>query len=108
MDADSSARPDEMCVQQCGMIERTSEEKKVAATKITVNHNGSLRIEGDFEIVDPEGKPFGLAGRTTIALCRCGQSSNKPFCDGTHKTCGFADTVVARELAPPKPKLSSL
>jgi CDGSH-type Zn-finger protein len=77
----------------------------VAATKITVNHNGSLRIEGDFEIVDPEGRQFGLGGRTTLALCRCGHSSNKPFCDGSHKTCAFSDTVVARELPPPKPKL---
>jgi CDGSH-type Zn-finger protein len=90
------------------MIGIDSKEKKLAATKITVNHNGSLRIEGDFEIVDPDGRPFGLAGRTTLALCRCGQSSNKPFCDGSHKTCGFADTVVARELPPPKPKLPAL
>src|SRR5258706_15575920 len=105
MDADSSARPDEMCVQQCGMIERTSEEKKVAATKITGNHNGSLRIEGDFEIVDPEGRPFGLAGRTRLALCRCGHSANKRFCDGSHKTSGFADTVGARQLAPPQLEL---
>jgi len=79
--------------------------EKMVATKITVNHNGSIRVEGDFEILDPEGKPFGLAGRTTIGLCRCGHSANKPFCDGSHKTCGFADTVAARELAPPKPKL---
>lgn len=77
----------------------------MAATRITVNHNGSLRIEGDFEIVDPEGKVFGLAGRTKIGLCRCGQSSNKPFCDGSHKACGFTDTVVAREAPPPKPQL---
>ena len=34
------------------------------ATKVTVNHNGSIRIEGDFEIVDPEGRSYGLAGRT--------------------------------------------
>jgi CDGSH-type Zn-finger protein len=77
----------------------------MAATKITINHNGSIRLEGDFEIVDPEGRSFGLAGRTTIALCRCGHSSNKPFCDGSHKTCNFADTVTARELPPAKPKL---
>jgi CDGSH-type Zn-finger protein len=77
----------------------------MAATKITVNHNGSLRIEGDFEIVDPEGRPFGLAGRTTLTLCRCGQSATKPLCDGSHKTCGFTDTVAAREFPPPKPKL---
>ena len=77
----------------------------MAATRITVNHNGSIRVEGDFEVVDPEGKSFGLAGRTTISLCRCGHSSNKPFCDGSHKTCEFTDTVVARELPAPKPKL---
>jgi len=75
------------------------------ATRITVNHNGSLRIEGDFEIVDPEGRVFGLAGRTVVSLCRCGQSANKPFCDGSHRTCAFTDTVVARELPAPKAKL---
>ncbi len=74
-------------------------------TKITVNHNGPLRIEGDVEILDPQGKAFGLAGRTSVALCRCGHSANKPFCDGSHKTTGFTDQVVARDLPPPKPKL---
>ena len=77
----------------------------MAATKITVNHNGALRVEGDFEIVDPEGRPFGLAGRTMVSLCRCGQSATKPICDGSHKLCNFADTVIAREFPPPKPKL---
>ena len=39
------------------------------STKITCNHNGSIRIEGDdFEILDPTGAPFGLAGRTAIGL----------------------------------------
>jgi CDGSH-type Zn-finger protein len=77
----------------------------MAATKIIVNNNGSLRVEGEFEIVDPQGKPFGLAGRTAIGLCRCGHSANKPFCDGSHNSSGFTDTVVARELPAPKPKL---
>lgn len=76
----------------------------MAAAKITINSNGSIRVEGDFEIVDPEGRAFGLAGRTTIGLCRCGHSANKPFCDGSHKAAGFADLVSARELPPPKPK----
>jgi len=57
----------------------------MAATKITVNNNGSLRIEGDFEIVDKEGNTYGLGGRTLVSICRCGLSSNKPFCDGSHK-----------------------
>jgi CDGSH-type Zn-finger protein len=55
------------------------------STKITVNNNGSLRIEGDFEIVDPLGNVYGLAGRDLVSLCRCGLSKNKPFCDGSHK-----------------------
>jgi CDGSH-type Zn-finger protein len=74
-------------------------------TKITVSNNGPLRLEGEFAICDPEGREFGLAGRTMISLCRCGQSQNKPFCDGSHGRTGFQDQVVARELPPPKPKL---
>ena len=77
----------------------------MATTKITVGNNGSIRVEGDFEIVDPQGNAFGLAGRAAIGLCRCGHSANKPFCDGSHGRVGFTDTVVARELPPPKPKL---
>jgi CDGSH-type Zn-finger protein len=74
------------------------------STKITVNNNGSLRVEGDFEILDPQGKAFGLAGRTVVGLCRCGRSMNKPFCDGSHNAVGFSDPVTARDLPAPKPK----
>lgn len=77
----------------------------MAATKITINSNGPIKVEGDFEIVDPQGQTFGLAGRTVISLCRCGHSANKPFCDGSHKTIGFTDSVVARDLPAPKPKI---
>jgi CDGSH-type Zn-finger protein len=73
--------------------------------KVTVVSNGPIRIEGDFSICDPEGREFGLAGRTLISLCRCGQSQNKPFCDGSHARTGFQHQVEARELPPPKPKL---
>jgi len=75
------------------------------ATKITVNNNGSLRIEGEFEIYDPAGNKYDLAGRTVIGLCRCGQSANKPFCDGSHNRCGFQSQVIATVLPPPKPKV---
>ncbi len=74
------------------------------ATKITINPNGPIRVEGDFTICDPAGKEFGLAGRTVISLCRCGASQNKPFCDGGHRGAGFASTCEARELPPPAPK----
>ncbi len=73
--------------------------------KITINNNGSIRIEGDFEITDVEGKVFGLAGRTTIGLCRCGHSENKPFCDGAHRRVGFDSVCAARDLPPPQPKV---
>jgi CDGSH-type Zn-finger protein len=73
-------------------------------TRITPQDNGPIRIEGDFEIFDPQGNQFGLAGRTTISLCRCGLSENKPFCDGSHKRSAFTDPVRARDLPPPKPK----
>ena len=70
-------------------------------TKLTINNNGSIKIEGDFEIVDGNGNPYGLQGRTVVSLCRCGHSKNKPFCDGSHK--GNLDhEAVAFELPPRK------
>jgi CDGSH-type Zn-finger protein len=72
--------------------------------KITVRDNGSLLVEGDFTIVDPTGTAFGLGGRAATSLCRCGHSSNKPFCDGSHKTSGFSSQCPARDLPPPAPK----
>jgi CDGSH-type Zn-finger protein len=72
--------------------------------KVTVRNNGPLRLEGDILLVDQEGRPFGLAGRTVVSLCRCGQSQNKPFCDGSHGRTGFASECPARDLPPPAPK----
>lgn len=75
--------------------------------KITVNNNGSLRLEGvdsELTLCDAAGKPFGLGGRTVVSLCRCGHSENKPFCDGSHKRAGFQSEVAARDLPPPAPK----
>src|ERR1700690_4218584 len=76
----------------------------MSQTKIIVKNNGSIRVEGDFVIVDVEGKEFGLGGRTAVSLCRCGHSQTKPFCDGSHKLAGFEDTVVARDLPPVVPQ----
>jgi CDGSH-type Zn-finger protein len=69
--------------------------------KLTINNNGSLKIEGEVEIVDPTGKAYGLAGRDVISLCRCGQSKNKPFCDGSHKG-NFDHEAKAFDLPPKK------
>ena len=73
-------------------------------TKITVKNNGSIRIEGDFELFDQNGNKFDLAGRTNISLCRCGLSKDKPFCDSSHKLAVFQSEIVARVLPPPQPK----
>ena len=73
----------------------------MAATKITVNDNGSLKVEGDFELVDRTGTPYDLGGREIISICRCGLSNNKPFCDGSHKN-HFEHNAVAFALPPKK------
>tara|TARA_R110000744_G_scaffold341623_1_gene446819 strand:- start:132 stop:503 length:372 start_codon:yes stop_codon:yes gene_type:complete len=75
--------------------------QKTFMTKITVNNNGSLKIDGDFEIVDKEGNAYGLQGRTIVSLCRCGKSANKPFCDGSHKE-HFEHEAIAFDLPPKK------
>ena len=73
----------------------------MAATKLTINSNGSVRVEGDFEIVDRDGNVYGLNGREVVTLCRCGMSKNKPFCDGSHKG-HFEHNAVAFDLPPKK------
>ncbi len=72
--------------------------------KITVRTNGSLRVEGDFEIYDMEGNKYDLAGRTAVTLCRCGLSTDKPFCDSSHKNGAFISEVRAKTLPPPATK----
>ena len=50
------------------------------STKITINNNGSIKVEGDFTIVDREGNTYDLAGREVVGLCGCGLSKNKSCC----------------------------
>jgi CDGSH-type Zn-finger protein len=58
-----------------------------------VNDNGSYRVTGDVELIDSEGNVFET--KPSFSLCRCGLSSKKPFCDGTHK--GNFDSCVRAE-----------
>lgn len=57
---------------------------------ITAYPDGPLLVRGSYRIVDASGKEVELT-RRTVALCRCGKSSQKPWCDGTHKAAGFKD-----------------
>ncbi len=57
-------------------------------TRITALDNGPFLVKGAVAITDAEGNEF-RAERATVALCRCGGSTTKPFCDGTHSKAGF-------------------
>lgn len=59
-----------------------------AATRVTPYRDGPYLLRGDFELVDQDGVAIPCA-RRTVALCRCGRSQIRPFCDGTHKLIGF-------------------
>lgn len=56
---------------------------------ITVRPNGPYLIQGPVRIVDVDGREFPTDPSRPVALCRCGHSQERPFCDGSHKTCGF-------------------
>ncbi len=73
----------------------------MSKAKLTINSNGSVRVEGDFDIVDMQGNEYGLGGRQLVSLCRCGMSKNKPFCDGSHKG-HFEHVSEAFDLPPRK------
>jgi 3-phenylpropionate/trans-cinnamate dioxygenase ferredoxin subunit len=65
---------------------------------IEVVRNGPLIVNGPVELKDADGKPYPVKER--IALCRCGGSTTKPFCDGTHSRIGFqASETAVRESA---------
>ncbi len=64
-----------------------------AGATITPYRDGPLIVRGDFRLVDTEGGEID-PGRATVALCRCGRSAIKPFCDGSHKR---GRLTVARE-----------
>ena len=57
--------------------------------KIEIRSNGPMRVYGPFELVDQEGNPYTIPEGQLASLCRCGQSANKPFCDGAHRDAGF-------------------
>lgn len=57
---------------------------------VKVRDDGPLKVTGPITLVDADGGEFTLP-EGPVALCRCGNSQSKPFCDGSHRTTGFAD-----------------
>jgi len=70
---------------------------------ITACPDGPLLVRGSFEILTPAGEVIPPR-RKTVALCRCGVSMLKPFCDGSHKAVGFKTEPVRTEPEPPGPQ----
>jgi CDGSH-type Zn-finger protein len=58
--------------------------------RVKVVQNGPLQVRGPVELIDHDGNRYDLGARTSVVLCRCGGSTTKPFCDGTHSRIGFA------------------
>ncbi len=82
----------ERCPTGALTYEDKSGRRECAPDENTINvaYNGPLYVSGDLEI---DGAPDDMTGiRTRAALCRCGQSKNKPFCDNTHLKADFRDT----------------
>jgi len=71
----------------------------MAEVNIRMRPNGPFLVEGSMTLTDSEGNAFVISpDKPAVALCRCGQSANRPFCDGTHNRCGFeSDERAAAE-----------
>ena len=67
----------------------------MADVTISLIGHGPIMIEGPITLLDADDNPITTTEGKAIFLCRCGQSSEKPFCDGTHKQCGFSSTSPA-------------
>ena len=62
----------------------------MTAVEIKARENGPYKVTGPVRVIDADGNEYDLGGRgESIALCRCGGSTTKPFCDGTHSRIGF-------------------
>lgn len=70
----------------------------MSKVEIKARQNGPYVIMGTATYTDADGNEQTTPG-TNIALCRCGQSGNKPFCDGTHRKVGFEAKEVILQLA---------
>jgi CDGSH-type Zn-finger protein len=63
-------------------------------TKIEILKDGPYLVTGEVELLDADEKPVATKS-AKIALCRCGRSGEKPFCDGTHRKTGWTDSAEA-------------
>ena len=60
-----------------------------AVVEIKVRDHGPYKVTGPIRLVDADGTAWELDGERPVALCRCGASTTKPFCDRSHREAGF-------------------
>ena len=74
--------------------------RPVDEVTVTVRTNGPYKVVGPLTLLDADGHAFEVPPGKAVALCRCGQSETKPFCDASHKRVGFvADDNAARQTS---------
>jgi CDGSH iron-sulfur domain-containing protein 3 len=73
--------------------DQTTDRAGVPEVTVTVRDNGSYRVTGPVTLLDGEGNAYPVEAGKAVFLCRCGGSANKPFCDSSHRTNGFASAV---------------
>jgi CDGSH iron-sulfur domain-containing protein 3 len=71
----------------------------VAPVVIKARANGPYKIVGPVRVIDAAGIEFEVPPGDSIALCRCGHSANKPFCDKSHRRVGFVADDSAKRVA---------
>jgi CDGSH-type Zn-finger protein len=77
----------------------------VSEVIVTVRDSGPNRIQGPVTVVDVEGNVIRQVPEgERLALCRCGQSQEKPFCDGTHKHIEWVSVIRAADIGPETPE----
>lgn len=78
----------------------TDQPKNGEICSIQPSDNGPLLVRGPVKLIDQSGNEFDLPARN-IALCRCGASGNKPFCDGSHSRVEFRSVIRAEPVLEP-------
>lgn len=89
----------EVGFKDCCVVDNSKNEELQEETTLIISSrpNGMLVAKGPMRIIGSDGKTGTM--RNKAALCRCGESRNKPFCDISHKKCGFVDAVVLTEIS---------
>ncbi|HEX6039754.1 CDGSH iron-sulfur domain-containing protein [Longimicrobium sp.] len=71
------------------MSDESTPQPVTPSVTILAKNNGPFLVDGPFRLVDADGNEYDVPAGKKVNLCRCGGSTRKPFCDGTHSRIGF-------------------